>query len=384
MSCKACVLTSVHPPFDIRIFHKECKSLAAAGYDVTLIAPCDDGERIDGVRMRPVPKARNRFERLTRIVPRVYREAKKENADLYHFHDPELVPVGLLLRLRGKKVVYDIHEDLPRCMPYKPYLPMWFGRQAARVVEIVENGACRFFSGLVAATPGIASRFCEINEQTVIVNNYPLMSELVTMPMRPWEQRDMAVTYVGALISVSRGAIEMVQAMGLLPESFQGSLTMAGRFLPEDLDEKLAKERGWSRVRYHGTVGRSGVAQILDRARAGLVVERPEPNYVAGKPIKMFEYMAAGIPVISSNFPLWRQIVEGAGCGLCVDPLDPREVSEAIQYLLSRPKEAEEMGLRGRQAIEERYNWDREKEKLLALYEHLSKSAQGKEAFATE
>lgn len=383
MSCKACVLTSVHPPFDIRIFHKECKSLAAAGYEVTLIAPGDEDEKVDGVQMRPVPTPKNRFDRLTRTVRRVYSRAKRENADVYHFHDPELIPVGLLLRLRGKRVVYDIHEDLPRCMPYKPYLPKWLGRQAASVVEILENGACRFFSGLVAATPGIAARFCEINEQTIVVNNYPLMSELMAMPVRSWEERDTAVTYVGSLISISRGALEMVRAIGLLPDFFKAQLTMAGKFLPLDLDERLSEERGWERVHVCGTVGRSGVAEILSRARAGLVVERPEPNYVAGKPIKMFEYMAAGVPVISSDFPLWRQIVEGAGCGLCVNPLDPHAISNAIKYLLTHPKEAEAMGQRGRQAIEERYNWDHEKEKLLDLYRTLSKPARGTEALAT-
>jgi glycosyltransferase involved in cell wall biosynthesis len=374
MNPKACVMTSVHPPFDIRIFHKECKSLAAAGYDVTLIAPFDapaEPHHVDGVAIRAVPRSSHRFQRLTRTVWRVYREAIKQTADVYHFHDPELIPVGLLLRLRGKKVVYDIHEDLPRCMPYKPYLPKWVGRAVAGTVEMLENFASRFFSALVAATPGIAVRFSAINDRTVIVNNYPLMTELLAVPKRPWEERDVAVTYVGSSVSASRGAVEMVQAMGLLPPHFEASLALAGPFLPANLQDALATEPGWNRVRVLGMLPRPEVANVLSRARAGLVVEHPEPNYVAGKPIKMYEYMAAGIPVISSDFPLWRQIVDGAGCGLCVDSLNPHKISEAIHYLLTHPKEAEEMGQRGRQAIIERYNWDREKRKLLHLYAEL-------------
>jgi len=375
------VFTSVHPPFDIRIFHKECKSLAAAGYDVTLVARSPEDRIVDGIFLHAVPKARNRFERLTRTVWRVYRRALNVHADVYHFHDPELIPVGLLLRLRGKNVIYDIHEDVPRCLPYKPYWPRWVGDSVARVVELLENSAARFFSGLVAATPGIASRFCALNRRTIVVHNYPLMSEVLSMPERAWESRDVVLAYVGSSVSVSRGAVEMVQAMGLLPRDLQASLILAGPFLPENLKDRLAPEPGWSRVRACGFLDRAGVTGVLSRARVGLVLQHPEPNAMAGKPIKLFEYMAAGIPVISADFPLWRQIVDGAGCGLCVDPLNPRKISEAIQYLLTHPAEAAAMGRRGRQAIEDHFNWNHEEAKLLSLYRELLELAGDREAF---
>jgi glycosyltransferase involved in cell wall biosynthesis len=375
------VFTSVHPPFDIRIFHKECKSLVDAGYDVTLVARSPADRIVDGISLRAVPKPRDRFERLTRTVWRVYRRALDLHADVYHFHDPELIPVGLLLRLRGKRVIYDIHEDVPRCLPYKPYWPRWVGDSLARIVELLENSACRFFSGVVAATPGIASRFCALNRRTIVVHNYPLMSEALSMPERAWESRDMALAYVGSSVSVSRGAVEMVQAMGLLPRGLQASLILAGPFLPESLKDTLAAEPGWSRVHACGFLDRAGVTGVLSRARVGLVLQHPEPNAMAGKPIKMFEYMAAGIPVISADFPLWRQIVDGAACGLCVDPLNPRKISEAIEYLLTHPSEAAAMGRRGRQAIEDHFNWNHEKTKLLSLYQELLEPAGNREAF---
>jgi glycosyltransferase involved in cell wall biosynthesis len=372
MGIQACVLTSAHPPFDIRIFHKECKSLARAGYDVTLIASCPEDCEVDGVRLRAIPKAKGRVERVTRTLRHVYRKAMETSADIYHFHDPELIPVGLLLRARGKKVVYDIHEDLPRCMPYKPYLPRWVGKSFARIIEILEDSASRFFSGLVTATPGIASRFCALNDRTVIVHNYPLARELTMLPSVPWESRDMAIAYVGSSVTIGRGGKEMVEAMGLLPADLKVTLEMVGPFLPAELKEQLSTDPGWSRVKPYGFVDRKGVANVLGRVRAGLVVEHPEPNYVAGKPIKMFEYMAAGIPVVSSDFPLWRQIVDGAGCGICVNSLDSRQIAKAIEFLLTHPAEAEAMGRRGRQAIIERYNWDLEEGKLLSLYEALT------------
>jgi glycosyltransferase involved in cell wall biosynthesis len=372
---RACVLTSVHPPFDIRIFHKECKSLAAAGYDVSLLAPCAHDQVVDGIRLRAVPKGKNRFERLTRTLWSIYRRAVRENAEIYHFHDPELIPVGLALHFQGKKVIYDVHEDLPRCMPYKSYLPKWLGKSAAWVVELLENASCRFFSGLVTATPSIAARFCRLNKRTVVVHNYPLMTELASMQNRPWESRDMTIAYVGSAVSVQRGALEMVRAMGLLPDDLEASLALAGPFSPPDLQDALAREHGWNRVRLCGVLDRRGVAEVLSRARVGLVLQYPEPNAMAGKPIKLFEYMAAGIPVLSADFPLWRQVVEGAGCGLCVDPLNPGQISLAIRYLLTHPGEAEAMGRRGRRAIKERFNWDREKRKLLSLYGELTKKS---------
>lgn len=374
MRNRVCVLTSVHPPFDIRVFHKECKSLARAGYDVTLVATSTEDREVDGVHVRNVPASKSRVERLARTVWRVYRKALATNADIYHFHDPELIPIGLLLRAQGKAVIYDVHEDLPRCMPYKPYLPRWAGKSLARIVETVENSASRFFSGVAAATPGIASRFCAVNPRTVIVNNYPLMQELALLREVPWQSRDMIVAYVGASITVPRGANEMIEAMGVVPAELGARLEIAGDASP-DLRERLSKQPGWSTVIDHGVVNRAGVADILSRARVGLVVLHPEPNYVASKPIKMFEYMAAGIPVISSDFPMWRKIVHGCECGICVNPLDARQIANAIEFVLTHPAEAEAMGRRGRQAMRERYNWDFEERKLLNLYKLLMPSA---------
>jgi glycosyltransferase involved in cell wall biosynthesis len=372
MSHRVCVLTSVHPTFDIRIFHKECKSLAHAGYEVVLVAPAREDSTVDGVRVRAIPRAKSRIERLTRTIPRVCREALRVNADTYHFHDPELIPVGLFLRARGKRVIYDVHEDLPRCMPYKPYLPRWVGSSFARAIEIAENTACRFFSALVTATPVIANRFRDLNRHTVAVQNYPLARELTMLPEIPWETRDMAIAYVGSSVTVGRGGREMVEAMGLLPTSLDLKLEMVGPFLPPEFKDELANLPGWKRVAAHGLLDRAGVASVLSRVRAGLVVEHPEPNYVVGKPIKLYEYMAAGIPVVSSDFPVWREVVDGARCGICVNSLDPKQIADAIEYLLSHPEEAQAMGRRGRQAIHELYNWDLEEAKLLSLYATLT------------
>ncbi|HWG58384.1 MAG TPA: glycosyltransferase family 4 protein [Candidatus Acidoferrales bacterium] len=375
MSLRACILTSVHTAFDVRILHKECKSLARAGFNVTMIAPHAEDLELDGVRLRAVPRPVGRLDRITRTVWRVYREAIRQRADVYHFHDPELIPVGLLLRLRGKKVIYDVHEDLPRCMPYKPYLPKWLGRFSAKLVEAAENMAARCFSAVIPATPGIAMRFERLNRRTVTVNNYPMLQEWIAPAPQPtWTQREPAIAFVSAGITRTRGAQEMVEAMSLLPCDLAATLEFVGEIQPPELKDVLSKLSGWSRVRLHGTMDRRGVSGLLHRVRAGIVVEHPVPNYLNGKPTKLFEYMAAGLPVIASDFPECRKIIEGAGCGLLVDPLNPKQIAAAIEHILLHPQQAEEMGMRGLGAIQEQYNWGVEEKKLIGLYSALAEA----------
>jgi glycosyltransferase involved in cell wall biosynthesis len=364
-------LTSVHSASDTRIFLKECKSLAGAGYDVVFIAPKDQDQVVDGVQIRAIPKARRRAERMTKTVGAVYRAAIREKADLYHFHDPELIPVGLLLRLRGKSVVYDVHEDVPQQILSKHYLPRWLRGFVGGPVRLLENFAAGRFSALVTATPHIAKRFGRLNPRVLVLQNFPLLGELVGDTLTiPWQRRDTAVAYVGG-ITVARGIREMVTAFSLLPEDYAAELHLAGIYSPENLRGELVKARGWERVRELGFLDRSGVREALGKVKAGLVLITPEPRYQVAWPVKMFEYMSAGIPVIVSGFPLWRSIVEVAGCGILVDPLDSRAIADAIKYLLDHPEEAEAMGQRGRRAVEELYNWKTEEKKLLALYREL-------------
>ncbi|MCY1522537.1 Glycosyl transferases group 1 [compost metagenome] len=106
----------------------------------------------------------------------------------------------------------------------------------------------------------------------------------------------------------------------------------------------------------------------MSRSVAGVVTFLSAPNHIDAQPNKMFEYMSAGIPVVGSNFPLWKSIIEGNRCGVCVDPANPTEIAEAIDYLFTHQAEAREMGARGRAAVLDKYNWDGEGVKLLSLY----------------
>jgi glycosyltransferase involved in cell wall biosynthesis len=264
-------------------------------------------------------------------------------------------------------VVYDVHEDVPRQILAKFYLPVVIRKPVAWAMEAVEWIAGRYFDAIVPATPKIAGRFPA--DKTVVVQNFPILEELVAPEPVPYDQRPPHFAYVGG-ITRARGAREIVEAIGLV-SSGEAGLRFAGAFSPQNLQPEIEVISGWAKVDFLGWADRKQVANLLSSVRAGLVLFHSGPNHCSAQPNKMFEYMAAGLPVLASDFLLWRQIVDEVGCGLLVDPQDPAAIAQAMQWILDNPQEAEAMGRRGRVAVEEKYNWEREAEKLIGLYKEL-------------
>ena len=382
MPIKICVLTSAHPAFDVRIFHKECKSLARAGYDVTLVAPHRESQSIDGVTLRAVAPATGRFERWFKTTWAVYRAAVAVDADVYHFHDPELLPVGLLLRARGKKAIYDIHEDLPLTVSYKPYVPKWLQRPLAKICSIVESLTVRHFSGLIAATPEISARFSG-HSNVCVVQNYPIREEFFSEGTENSARSDY-VAYVGLRITKARGAEEMVRAMGLLAESHSIRLKLAGAIEPTDLLQQLEATPGWASIDYLGSLGRAGVSELIRNAIAGLVVLHPEPNYVSSHPGKVVRIYVRGNSCDCLGLSGISFDHRGAKCGILVDPLSERQIAEAIEFLYTHPEEAQAMGARGRLAVSSRYNWQHEEQTLLEMYNRMCHAAESCEQLGSQ
>lgn len=295
---------------------------------------------------------------------RVFRAVRRIGARVIHFHDPELIPVSLLLRILGCTVIYDVHEDLPKQILNKHWIPLLLRRPVALVLGWMEGLAGRCFSGVVAATPHIGRRFP--TPRTVVARNFPVLAEFPS-PIHDADQ-DGTFAYVGVIAAI-RGAREMVQAAGCLNGAAR--LHLAGNFSPPEFEEELAQLSGWGNVHCLGWLDREAVAELLAGACAGLVVLHPTASYVESLPVKLFEYMAAGVPVIASDFPIWREIVEEAGCGTLVDPLNPDDIAAAMAWMQDNPTEARAMGARGRAAVETRYNWTQESEALLGLYRAL-------------
>ena len=363
-------ISTVHTVFDTRIFHKECKTLAKSGYNVVLIAQHDEDENIDNIQILALPRSTNRLDRMTRILWKAYQTAIKENAEIYHFHDPELIPVGMLLKLRGKRVIYDVHEDVSLQILSNHSIHKLNRIFAAKVVKFLEWFNRKFFNAIVAATPTIANHF--LPSKTITVQNFPVLSQLVNDDPIPYQERSHVITYVGVVGRI-RGAKEMVKSLELLPADLKVTLLLAGNFSPPEIGVELKHLEGWHRVKYLGWQSRREVAEALGRSRVGLVVLHPKINYLDSYPVKLFEYMSASLPVVASNFPLWKEIVEGNNCGICVDPLNPREIAKAIEYLINNPTLAKEMGENGRRCILEKYNWGNESEKLIELYRKILK-----------
>jgi glycosyltransferase involved in cell wall biosynthesis len=371
-SIKIVHLTSVHSPFDVRIFAKECRSLAQAGFQVTIVAPHCKDESAEGVRIKAVPlvDGKGRIHRMTATAWRVLREALAQDADLYHFHDPELIPAGLILRARRKKVIYDVHENVPKDILLKQYLPAWSRRLLSWLIGELETSASRRFSALITVSPMIAERFIAGNPKTVLIHNFPDLTELTQASEIPWESRQPVVVFPGGILP-ERGIRQMVQAMACLPESANARLEIASSEFPEDLWDELTRHPGWRRVHYWGRLNRSQIIELFGRASAGLVLYLPEEQNLCALPHKLFEYMAAGIPVIASDFPLWRRILHGIDCAVFVDPLKPRAIAEAIQYVLNHPADSARMGRNGREAVRAIYNWDSQARELVKLYNGL-------------
>lgn len=365
MNGRVCHLTTVHQARDVRIFLKMARSAARAGYETSLVAPGQADEVAEGVRILAIEPPRGRLARFLGGAAACLRRAVEADADLYHFHDPELIRVGLALRRRGKRVVYDVHESHAESMLDRAYLPPWARRLASRQVAAAERKADSCLDAIVAATPKIARQFQ--NPRTVLVQNYPLLGELDPPGGVPFRERARALGYVGG-VSAVRGAHQMVDAI----RSVEGAvLKVAGAMTPASLESELAARPGWAQVEHRGALDRPGVAAMLGECRGGVVLFHPLRNHVESQPNKLFEYMAAGLPVLGSDFPHWREIVLGHRCGELADPLDTAAVAEAMRRLVDDPARSEELGANGRAAVLARYNWGTQEAALLGLYRGL-------------
>lgn len=358
-------LSTAHGRCELRVHLKECNSLAAAGYDVHYVVADGLGdERVGDVSVHDIGVAGGRFQRMLLRPWRMLAAARALNASLYHFHDPEILLIALFLLRGGSKVVYDSHEDVPRSMLSREWIPRWIRPALSSVFERFENFVARRLSAIVGATPHIATRFLTLNSMTVAINNYPLRREIENEVERSGDER--TVCYLGGIGRI-RGIEEMVRALDYV----EARLTLAGPFESTGTEQTMRSLSGWASVDYRGNVSRAIVREIMAKSCAGLIFLHPEPNHVKAQPNKMFEYMSSGLPVIASDFPLWRDIIEGNNCGLCVDPLDPAAIAQAIDYLITHPDEARRMGENGRRAVLEKYNWSIEEAKLLRFYEQI-------------
>lgn len=367
MKAHICHITSVHPRYDIRIFVKECNALAVNDYQTSLIVSDNLNDEIkDGVSIYGVKKTNSRLFRAFNSSIAIYKKIKNIHPDYVHLHDPELLFLGLYLSIFSKcRVVYDVHEDLPKQIMNKHWINKLIRPLIAKVANFIELSVAKRIYGVVCATNQIAKRFEVVNKNTIVLYNYPKLSELLTDETN-WELRSNYLCYIGS-ISKTRGILELVESL----QVSKIRLKLAGKFSGDVNLEMIDKLDTNKLVDYLGILDREEIKVLLNQVKIGIVTLLPTPSYVESLPIKLFEYMLAGIPVIASNFPLWMEIINDAKCGVCVDPENSNAIANATHELLNNQNLAFEMGQNGRMAVIEKYNWEKEVSKFIAFYSNV-------------
>jgi glycosyltransferase involved in cell wall biosynthesis len=361
----------VHPPFDIRIFYKECVSLARAGYQTSLIAPFGEETIKNGVRVVPIKLPKNRLLRILTAPFRMFRLALKQKAAIYHFHDPELMLTGILLRLAGKKVIFDVHENVRISLISKDWLPKTGAKIIAVLYFLLERVALLFFKHLVLAEESYQNYYPQ--KKSVTVLNYPINGRQALNSKtynEPWR-----FIYAG-VVHPLRGIWEMLEIINRLNQKgIAVSLDLVGELRPRNLREQVISYLEQNKLNHlvtiHGKVDFTRVASFLTECHIGFSILHDIPNYRESLPTKIFEYMQQGLPVITNDFPLYKKYVEETHSGLCLNINNVEAMVAAIIELLNAPQHIEAMAQKSIELTQNQFNWKTQEAKLLELYASL-------------
>ena len=381
-------LTTVHHPYDPRIYHKECKSLQRAGFDVTLIAQPAASQQRQAERRElvqhgntttgsppepeihhlPIQKHTSRMKRMLFGSLELYQKAKAEKADVYHFHDPELLPVGWLLKKSGNTVIYDIHEDYVTSMMQKEYMAYPIRKLAGFLYKQLE----KFFTKDMELC--LAEKYYqEMYPDGVLVLNYPTVNEKFIRRSREEAPIENKLLYTGNVSEV-RGA-QIHAKLPVIDERV--SVHFVGK-CPGALAEEMKQIAGDGADRLHFEgIDRFVEKEVIEQRYlernwlAGIALFPPTAHYMKKELTKFFEYMNAGLPIICSDFPVWKNFIDTYQCGLAVDPYDEHAIHQAMAYLRNNPERAREMGRNGKKAVTEELNWHSQEEILITWYNQL-------------
>lgn len=374
--CTFVHLTTVHDRNDTRVFLKQITDLTkkfAGG--VFVVNDGKGNQTYDNFHIVDLNIfAKSKLLRILFAPLKGLLTVLRLNPRIVHFHDSELIPVGIILSILGYKVIYDVHEDLPRDMLSKEWIPIIFRKPLSIVIGKFELFASAFFTQIICVTEHIANNFP--SHKTIVVQNFPKLNEFGKIDTSDYIERPPNFIYVGMMFP-ERGVNHMLKLIQRTNEigSQRSNLYLGGPFAPKSFYDDVQKHPGWNYVEYEEWASRDLYASWLKNTKIGLLLLTAEnKNNIESQPNKLFEYMSGGIPIVATNFPSWKAFIEDTKCGILVDPSDEKAVLDATQYLLNNPKDAYVMGLNGRKAVFEKFNWEIEVKKLFACYEHLLNS----------
>jgi glycosyltransferase involved in cell wall biosynthesis len=274
-----------------------------------------------------------------------------------------------LLKRRGKKVIWDAHEHYPNSILDKYYISKSLRRLTSKSFDLFERAVVRFFDYVIYTTPFVGARYETMKVRSGRIENYPIIKLSEAIERRPQEK----IIYLGGMSRI-RGLVEVIEAFaGVAQKHPRWELCLVGSCRPASFEDELkdlARKLGVEpNVKFIPWVPYEEKERLSSQASMGVITYLPYSNNTSCLPNKLFDYMLVGVPVIASNFPLYKEVVESSRCGLLVDPSEPQDIARAMAYLIEHPDEARQMGDNGRRAVLEKYNWEKESDKLLRIYD---------------
>lgn len=356
-------ISTVHPSNDGRIYFKECAALANS-YEVHLIAN-GMASGAEGVQVHAL-KGEGVIARVVKKPIQILRIVQSIKAQVVHFHDPELMFLGVILKILGYKVIYDVHEDLPKQILYKPYLKSTLVKVLlSKLVWFTEQICSKFFDAIVVVTEDIQQKYAP--SRTYLVRNYPITQSIITTTKTKF-QTPLKLVYAGGLTRV-RGILELLEATTLLP--FEVEVHLYGKFNEAAYEQACKNSIGWTHVRFHGLLPMQEVYNELHNYDIGIGLLHPIKNYLTSLPVKAFEYMAAGITMLFSDFDYWQQTF--GEYAYFADAQNPEDIAKAIQHMVTHQEEAFQKAEKGKAKITQEWSWEAEQVNLLEVYSRVVK-----------
>ncbi|MCB0375136.1 MAG: glycosyltransferase, partial [Sinomicrobium sp.] len=290
---------------------------------------------------------------------------RKTKADILHFHDPELLFVALIMRMAGRNVIFDMHENLPLEILTKGYIPKIFRVSLSKMVRLLQRFILRYMD-VIFAEESYVKYFSSVKRKEVILN-FP-MAALVTGAV-PEKRPDFTLGYMG-YVNTERGALITLKAIQTLrTNNIPVRAVFIGPCAKEVTGARIYKEavkEGWAE--FTGRMNPRDGWAVMAQCHVGCAILQKSPNFIESYPTKLFEYMLLELPIIVSDFPLYRSIIEDAKCGIPVAPDSEEEIRNAVTWLKEHPHEAGIMGHCGKKTAIAKYNWESEYGKLIAFY----------------
>lgn len=366
---KICHMTSAHDTDDIRILKKECVSLAKNPENEVFLVGRGADFLFKSVHIIGIGNSDSgRLKRIFKTSKCVYKKALKLDADVYQFHDPELLLYAKKLKKHGKIVIFDSHENYSEQIMEKAYIPKFVRKLIQRIYLFIENNACKYIDAVLF--PEEKSPYEGRIKYCVPIFNTPIMDEFVQTDKQ--KATDIKACCVGALTE-SRGIRILMKAC----YKANMRLVLAGAFIPSEFEESLKKDKAYSIVDYRGICTREEVNKIYNECLIGTdtILAVGQYPYTENLSTKVYEYMLMEMPYITSNFKYNKAIIDQYHCGIYVDPSDEDAIANALQYLRDNPDEAVKMGQNGRKVVEKFFNWEDDERRLFDLYELLYKES---------